>query len=114
MTTHRIGLPSAGVYLGPIAWFISLQAKYALTPWVCAHKLQLIHPVTAASLLVALAGVWLSARDMRRREEPEPHRPGGGRPHTFLAWLGVALSSLFAVVILVQGSAAFFLDGCER
>ncbi|HEY8578513.1 MAG TPA: hypothetical protein VIL72_01405, partial [Beijerinckiaceae bacterium] len=105
--------PSAGLYLGPIAWFVSLQAKYALTPWVCAHKLQAIHPVTVVALLVALAGVALSARAARRRDEPQPQHDGG-RPHAFTAWLGVLISSLFAAVILVQGAAAFFLDGCER
>src|SRR5918993_40988 len=56
------GIPSAGLCAGPAAWFASHEARYALVPWVCANKLPLIHPVTAAAALIALFGAYLSWR----------------------------------------------------
>jgi hypothetical protein len=108
------GVPSAGLYAGPLAWLVSLQAKYALVPWICANKLQLIHPVTLVSMLIGLAGTYVSWRAFATSPEPPPDRSGGGRPHRFVAAMGVLMSLLFTLVILLQGAAAFFLEGCER
>jgi hypothetical protein len=116
MAAHdRAGLPSAGLYAGPLAWLVSLQVKYALVPWVCANKLQLIHPVTLISVLIGLTGAYFSWRALATSSpEPLPDRSGGGRPHRFVAAVGVLISLLFTLVILLQGAAAFFLEGCER
>ena len=112
---YRAGLPSAGLYAGPIAWLISLQAKYALVPWICANKLQLIHPVTLVSVLIGLAGAYVSWRALATASpEPAPDRSGGGRPHRFVAAVGVLTALLFTLTIALQGAAAFFFEGCER
>jgi hypothetical protein len=112
---YRAGLPSAGLYAGPVAWLVSLQAKYALVPWICANKLQLIHPVTLVSVLIGLAGAYLSWRAFATSSpEPPPDRSGGGRPHRFVAAVGVLMALLFTLTIALQGAAAFFLEGCER
>lgn len=111
---YRSGLSSAGVFAGPLAWFVSLQTKYALVPWVCANKAQLIHPVTLASALIGLAGAWLSWRAYVSCGSASQDPQAGGRPHRFLAMLSVLVALLFTLVIVVQGTAAFFLEGCER
>jgi hypothetical protein len=109
------GLPSAGVFAGPLAWFTAQQAKYASLPWVCANKLQLAHPITLAAFAIVALGAFLSWRALDFVGDARP--PGdarGGAPDRFVAGLGLGMALLFAVVILLQGSAAFFLDGCER
>ena len=111
----REGIPSAGLYAGPIAWLVSLQVKYALVPWICAHQVQLVHPVTLASALISIAGGFLSWRAWSRASPgPPADRSGGGRPHRFVALMGVLAAALFTLVILLQGAAAFVLQGCER
>jgi hypothetical protein len=110
----REGLPSAGLYAGPIAWLVSLQIKYALVPWICANHVQLVHPVTLASALVSIAGGFLSWRAWRSAG-PEPlDASGGGHPHRFIAMMGIMSAALFTLVILLQGAAALVLQGCER
>jgi hypothetical protein len=111
----REGIPSAGLYAGPLAWLVSLQVNYALVPWICAHHVQLIHPVTVASALISIAGGLLSWRAWRSAgPEVPPDRSGGGRPHRFVALVGVLAAALFTLVILLQGAAALVLQGCER
>jgi hypothetical protein len=39
---------------------------------------------------------------------------GGGRPHRFVALIGTGMAVLFALVIVMQGSAALVFHGCER
>lgn len=111
----RTGLPSAGVFAGPLAWFVGLTAKYAAVPWVCAHKFQLVHPMTLVALAIALAGAWFSWRAISGwPAEPPPDSTGAGRPHHFVAVMSALVAILFAAVIVLQGAAAFVLNGCER
>jgi hypothetical protein len=111
----RSGLPSAGIFAGPAAWLVNTQLGYALVPWICAHKVQLVPVVALGALLISLAGAFLSWRAWATASaEPTPDRSGGGRPHRFVAGVGILVALLFALVILVQGSAGFVLQGCER
>ena len=59
------GVPSAGLYAGPFAWFISTQGNYALVPWVCAHKLPVIPILAAVLIMVSLFGAFLSWRALQ-------------------------------------------------
>jgi hypothetical protein len=109
------GIPSAGLYAGPFAWFISTQGNYALVPWVCAHKLPVIPILAAVLMVVSLFGAFLSWRAFAR-SRPVPHEDptGAGRPHRFLAAVSIMMALLFALVILVQGAAGVVFNGCER
>jgi hypothetical protein len=109
------GLPSAGLYAGPAAWFISTQANYSLVPWMCAHKVPVI-PILAASLvIVSLFGGFLSWRAFSRAGPlPPPDATGAGRPHRFVATVGMMMAVLFGLVIAVQGVAGIVFNGCER
>jgi hypothetical protein len=111
----RTGLPSAGIFLGPTAWFLNTQVNYALVPWICAHQVHLVPWVALGALLVSLAGGLLSWQAFRRSSvTPQPDSSGAGRPHRFTALVGMAAAALFMAVILVQGAAGFVFHGCER
>jgi hypothetical protein len=109
------GIPSAGIYAGPTAWLIDTQANYALVPWVCAHQVQAVPAVAAAMVAVALFGGLLSWRGYAAGGGMSyPDSPVGGRPHRFLALIGIATALLFAIVIVVHGAAGVVFHGCER
>ena len=109
------GLPSAGIYVGPAAWLIDTQANYALVPWVCAHQVRLIPLVALVMVLVSLSGGFLSWRAWAMAgSAPEPHSSAGGRPHRFIAAIGIAAALLFGLVIVLQGFAGLVFHGCER
>ncbi|WP_046863619.1 hypothetical protein [Microvirga massiliensis] len=109
------GLPSAGIYAGPAAWLIDTQANYALVPWVCAHQVRLVPVVALVMLLVSLSGGFLSWRAWSAAgSAPEAHPSAGGRPHRFVAAVGIAAALLFGLVIILQGTAGLVFHGCER
>lgn len=109
------GWPSAGLYAGPTAWFVSTQANYAIVPWVCAHQTPLVPVVALAMIGLSLLGGFLSWRAFAVvSAAPEPSTGEGGRPRRFVALMGIAMALLFAAVIGLQGAAGLTFDGCER
>jgi hypothetical protein len=115
MSTLRMGIPSAGIFLGPGAWLIDTQLNYALVPWICAHQVKLVPVVAFAAAIVSLAGGLLSWRAFRMSPiTPEPDSTGAGRPHRFTALMGIAIAALFTVIIILHGVAGVMFHGCER
>jgi hypothetical protein len=109
------GLPSAGIYAGPGAWLVSTQVNYAAVPWVCAHQVPLIPIVAIVMAVLSLFGGFLSWRGYAAAAPtPLPDSTGGGRPHRFVALMGIAIALLFTVVILIHGAAGLVFHGCER
>ncbi len=109
------GLPSAGIYAGPTAWLISTQANYSLVPWVCASQIHIIPVVAVAMAGVSLLGGFLSWRGyVTATPTPHPDSTGAGRPHRFVALIGVGIALLFATIIIVHGIAGMVFHGCER
>ena len=109
------GLPSAGLYAGPLAWFVSTQGNYALTPWMCAHKTPVVPMLAAVLVAVSLIGGFVSWRAYASASPtPQEDVTGAGRPHRFVAAIGIMMAVLFALVIVVQGIAGVVFDGCER
>jgi hypothetical protein len=114
-TGVRSGIPSAGLFAGPAAWLVNTELNYALVPWICAHKVQFVPAVALGAALISLLGAFLSWRAWATASpQPAPDRSGAGRPHRFLAAMGISIALLFTLVILVQGSAGLLLHGCER
>ena len=94
---------------------ISTQANYALVPWVCAHKVRVIPAVALALIGISLFGAFLSWRAWAAASPAPPEdSSSGGRPHRFLAGVGILTAVLFALVIAVHGAAGSFFSGCER
>ena len=112
---RRTGIPSAGLWAGPLAWLAGQQATYSLVPWMCANHLQVAHVATLTTALIGIAGGYLSwVAWQNASSEPPADRLGGGRPHRFVAAIGMLVAALFTLIVLTQGVAAFILDGCER
>jgi hypothetical protein len=109
------GLPSAGIFAGPAAWMINTQFNYAAVPWVCAHQVPLIPVFALVMALLSLAGGFLSWRGYASAAPtPVPDSTGAGRPHRFVALMGIAIAALFTVVIILHGVAGLVFHGCER
>jgi len=115
MAILRTGIPSAGIFVGPIAWLLNEQLNYALVPWICAHQVQLVPIVAFAAAVVSVAGGLLSWRAYRLSPiTPEPDSTGAGRPHRFTALMGIAIAALFTAIIILHGVAGLMFHGCER
>lgn len=107
----RSGVSWAGLFAGPAAWAVSTQLNYILAPWGCEHHLQLV-PVVA--LLLALIALFSGVLSWRARRGGGADEDGEPRTETFLGTMGAFSAALFTLVIVMQGSAAFVLTGCER
>ena len=93
------------------------SCNYALTPWICASKVNLV-PVAAhcRSPPWRLPVPFVSWRAWRAAaaQEAELGAAVMEAPRPFLAGVSILLAVLFALVILTQGAAALVLNGCER
>lgn len=109
------GLPSAGLFAGPVAWMVSTQGNYALTSFSCGGRPYAVPLLALALIAASLFGGFLSWRGLSAASSaPTPDPTGGGRPHRFVAIIGVLTAVLFALVIAVHGAAGFVFNGCER
>jgi hypothetical protein len=105
---------STGLWIGAAAWAASTLLNYVLVSWVCSSRLQIIPVVAGALALVAILGGFVSWRAfVGRTQRIATATPGAGTPHEMLAVIGMASGLLFALIIAMQGSASFFLTGCE-
>jgi hypothetical protein len=101
------GLSWAGLAAGPAAWVLNTQVNYPLPAWTCARQFNPLPLFALGFVVVALIGGWLSWRAWRRPA-------GRTRGSRFVAGFSAGLAVLFALVILMQGSAALIFTGCER
>jgi hypothetical protein len=104
----------AGVALGPLAWGLNLQAVYAFAHLTCEQARLDGAVLSAALMLVSLAGTAISARAVRRSLHAEWSDAQGGGPRTFVAWLGVGIGAMFALVIANQLVASLVISPCLR
>lgn len=108
-------VPWAGLAAGPAAWAINTQLSYALLPWTCAHGFNVIAPAAVFLLSVAISGALLSRRAwLTLPSHGSVDATDSHQPHKMVAGIGVALGTLFALVILMQGAASLVLSGCVR
>jgi hypothetical protein len=100
----------AGIIVAPLMWACQLQLAYALVPWIGGHgKHFLLHVITAFFFIGTIVCLWLCWREwasVKKHTEREHHIARAA----FLSMLGMTSSALFALVILAQGIASFFLD----
>lgn len=110
---ERQGLSWAGIFAGPFAWAVSFQTNYALVPWQRANKINLVPWLSAAGVVVALLGGFLSYRALTTPGHgTEP--PATERTRRFLAGVGLGIAILAAMIMILQGAAGLVFDGCER
>jgi hypothetical protein len=104
-----------GILLGPVGWFLSLEANFALAPLACYDQAKfLLHLVSGvAFLLVFLAGS-LSFTQFQTAERNVASEPSAFRSRRRgMALAGMGLSGLFLLVIVAQAIPNFLLAGCE-
>lgn len=105
----------AGVLGAPAVWGLQLLIGYAVAHWVCVKQAHFIpHLVTLIALLLVVVATFLSWRDWKAAGSGSPDNPGGGplSRTRFLGGLGMLVSIYSGIVILAQGIASFFYDGC--
>src|SRR5215213_10631408 len=58
-------VPSAGIFVGPVAWATNQQLNYMLVPWICAHQIRLVPVIALVLAMVSLVGAYVSWRGYR-------------------------------------------------
>lgn len=114
-TRGRSGALWAGVIGAPAVWGMQLQLGYALSPWSCNTKMHLaLHLVSVIALVLVVIAALISHRDWKSSGGGSIDDPIGGAVGRtrFLGALGMLLSVMAGMVILAQGIASFFFDGC--
>jgi hypothetical protein len=117
-TTSEAGLNLtlwAGCLAGPIAWFLQLEAVYALASGYCGGKGRLgLHLVSLVCLLLAAGGSWASWKGWGTVGHAWPSESEGGTAGRarFMGALGLMSCLFCALVILAQWIAIVVLDPC--
>jgi hypothetical protein len=100
-----------GVLGSPIVWAIHLQSLYALVKFAeRGHSFAWLYVTTAACFVLAVGCGALSYRDLcyvRDMSSNTQSDDSAGRTR-FLAYLGIAGSAFFALVIVATGATTFF------
>ena len=99
---------------GPATVLVSMQAKYALVPWACAHGTTFVlHAIAAAGVATATASVLVAHHEWRRGGGGWPDDEGGVRGRTrFLGMLALLLGTASLIVILAQWVPELILSPC--
>lgn len=103
----------SAVLLGPIAWILHLNVSYAVATLACAGGRMILIATTLLTLAIAAAGGWIGWRvwsEIGPGSETDGSVIGRSR---FMGAGGLALSVLFAVVILVQSIPPILYTSCE-
>jgi hypothetical protein len=104
-----------GLLLPPFAWLLDLQVSYAMTKWACENDrrdLVLLMPLGSLALVaVACWMSWTCWRQLRSTAEERGERRED-RSY-FLALGGLAMSGIFALLILISIAPRYFLSPCE-
>lgn len=94
-----------GLLTGPIIWFCSLEAKFALAPWVCSlHWKPAVYLVSLAAFVTTAGAGFIAWRQWLEADGERPRK---------MACAGVLLSAGFIVVLLAQSIPELMMTGCE-
>ena len=101
--------------LAPLAWLLDLQISYALVKWSCAHdRPEVLLLVSLGSLALIGGAAWLSWSALRILRGDG--RLEGGRMEDrsyFLALAGLAMSGIFALLVVTSLAPRYLLSPCE-
>ena len=104
----------AGIFAGPVAWALDLEASYALVQWTCAtQRMDVLHAVSVVALVITMGGAALSWMALQHARGM-PMDAGSERARArFMAVLGLSASLLFATAILAGSLPRWMLDACQ-
>ncbi len=104
-----------GILVAPLAWALDEGLSYVIDQHACSTgKYYLVHLITAVCFLLAMSGLLVSWRQLRR--VPSGANEDGGSPRDrswFMARLGILMSVGFALVILAMAVPKVILSPCD-
>jgi hypothetical protein len=110
-----LALLISAIVLAPFAWLLEMQISYSMLKWACEHDRRgviLLMPVGSLGLVgIAGAMAWSCWARLRGQATDD-----GGRKEDrsyFLALAGLAMSALFALLILSAIAPRILLSPCE-
>jgi hypothetical protein len=104
----------SGLFTGAVAWATHQQAGNLLTESMCQGGGRPIFlAVSVVAVVVTLAGLFLSARDLRATWNG-PDNVREVRRARFIAGMACGSAGIFLLAIVAQTLAALILTGCER
>ena len=119
---HLVGAPNetgrrlwTGLLTGPIIWFISLDANFALSRWVCTSRWKPAAWLVSLLALAVTAGAgllsWSQWKQLgKQHAEAADHQLA--RPQA-MAMGGALLSAGFLIVLAAQMLPELLMSGCE-
>jgi hypothetical protein len=109
---REIALWSA-LLIPPVVWFMNLLANFALAPFACGyHWWAVLHVISLVCVLIAAACAILAWRQWQYLGREVPSEGSGAARARIMALGGVALSSMFVLVILAMWLAQAILGAC--
>src|SRR3954466_1706137 len=104
------------ILVPPLATLTQLSVNYALVPIACATQKHLpIHLVSAAALIVAVAGVMMAGSAWRESgAETLPDGASAASRSRFLSLMGGLIAALMGLATIAQWSAAVLIPPCVR
>ncbi|MEZ4682605.1 MAG: hypothetical protein R2932_51200 [Caldilineaceae bacterium] len=108
-----------GLLSGPVVYALYFIVGYLLAEATCqgtvlriraANLVWVIGGLTTLATLLTMIFLWLSYRRWRHHREAED---AVGDALAFMAFSGLLLNGLFALLIVVTGVAVFFIDNCQ-
>ena len=104
-----------GALAGPLIWFASFGASFALAPWACTLRwTPALYIVSVAALALTAGAGLLSWNQWQQLGREYPGEAGGAVASSrALASGGVLLNGLFVLFILTQIVIDIMLGGCQ-
>jgi hypothetical protein len=103
-----------GILIGPAAWVVDQGASYALDQHACSTgHYYLLHLISAVAFVIAVSGALVAGRQLAM---VRGGRDEGGSPRDrswFMAWLGILMSSCFALTIIALSVTKIVLSPCD-
>jgi hypothetical protein len=108
------GIGWAGIFVGPVVWFLSLEANFALAPLMCGRggfvPAYLVSLFALALTCTAAILCWMRWRQFRTQTVADGPTPIGTAP---LSFAGAVVSGFSFLVILAQAIPTLMMGGCE-
>lgn len=103
-----------GILVGPAAWSLDQGISYAVDQHACSTgHFYLLHLISAVGFFLAMTGALVASRQLALVRDGHDD---GGSPRDrswFMAWLGILMSSVFALTIVALAVTKIVLSPCD-
>jgi hypothetical protein len=103
-----------GILIGPTAWALDQGISYAIDQHACSTgHFYVLHVASAVCFVLGLTGALVAWRQLALVRDG---RDEGGSPRDrswFMAWLGILMSSVFALTIVALAVTKIVLSPCD-